>query len=151
MSLTKFNGETNNIQGLADKPTQSASQLKALFDKIGTDIKTYLNGTLTTEIDTALAGKADTTQTDVKIDSEFQYQDVEINISSSLSEGTGFTTYNLPTGYALFTASIVYSNVPGVASIFLIDTEEKEIFVHTFANGGHQGKVKARIVFKKTT
>ena len=58
MSLPKFNGDTNNIQGLADKPTQSASQLKALFDKIGTDIKTYINEILTTEIDTALGTKA---------------------------------------------------------------------------------------------
>jgi len=58
MSLTKFNGDVTNIQGLADKPTQSASALKALFDKIGSDLKTYINGTLTTEIDTALGGKA---------------------------------------------------------------------------------------------
>lgn len=58
MGLTKFNEDTNNIQGLADKPTQSASELKALFDKIGSDIKAYINGTLTTEIDSALARKA---------------------------------------------------------------------------------------------
>lgn len=58
MSLTKFNGETNNIQGLADKPTQTASQLKTLFDKTGDDLKTYINGTLTAEIDTELEKKA---------------------------------------------------------------------------------------------
>lgn len=54
MSLTKFNGDTNNIQGLADRPTQSASDLKAKFDKVGEDLKKYINETLTPEIDTAL-------------------------------------------------------------------------------------------------
>lgn len=58
MSLTKFNGETNNIQSLPDKPTQTATQLKTLFDKAGADIKTYINNTLTTEVDTALGTKA---------------------------------------------------------------------------------------------
>lgn len=59
MSLTKFTGDTNNIQSLADQPNLTASQLKAKFDKTGDDIKTYINGTLTTEIDTALGTKAD--------------------------------------------------------------------------------------------
>lgn len=59
MSLTKFTGDTNNIQSLADQPNLTASQLKAKFDKTGDDIKTYINETLTTEIDTALGTKAD--------------------------------------------------------------------------------------------
>jgi len=55
MGLTKFNVDTNNIQGLANKPTQSASQLKALFDKAGVDIKNYLNQILTEEIDSKIS------------------------------------------------------------------------------------------------
>lgn len=51
MSLTKFTGDVDNIQSLPDKPTQTASQLKTLFDKTGADIKTYINDTLTEEID----------------------------------------------------------------------------------------------------
>ncbi len=51
MSLTKFNEATNNIQGLADKPTLPAEDLKAKFDKVGADLKDYINNTLTPEID----------------------------------------------------------------------------------------------------
>lgn len=82
MNLTKFNGDTNNIQGLADKPTQSASQLKALFDKIGTDIKTYINEILTTEIDTELGNKANNsdvyskTETDTLLGNKANNSDV---------------------------------------------------------------------------
>lgn len=58
MSLTKFTGDTNNIQSLADQPNLTASQLKAKFDKTGDDLKTYINGTLTSELDTELGNKA---------------------------------------------------------------------------------------------
>lgn len=58
MSLTKFTGDVDNIQSLPDKPTQTASQLKTLFDKTGADLKTYINETLTTELDTTLGTKA---------------------------------------------------------------------------------------------
>ena len=52
MSLTKFIGNTNNVQSLPDRPTETASQLKAIFDKTGDDIKKYINNTLTSELDT---------------------------------------------------------------------------------------------------
>ena len=50
MSLTRFTTNVNNVQNLADQPTQSASELKVVFDKAGNDIKTYLNS-LCTEIE----------------------------------------------------------------------------------------------------
>ena len=68
MSLTKFNGATNNIRGLVDKPTQSALQLKTLFDKTGDDLKTYINETLTTEIDAELGTKANSSNVYSKSD-----------------------------------------------------------------------------------
>lgn len=58
MPLSKFTGETNNIQSLPDQPSISASELKAKFDKTGDDLKTYINGTLTSELDTELGNKA---------------------------------------------------------------------------------------------
>jgi hypothetical protein len=58
MSLSKFTGDTNNIQSLPDQPSISASELKAKFDKTGADIKEYINNTLTEEIDTELGNKA---------------------------------------------------------------------------------------------
>jgi hypothetical protein len=44
------------IQALPDEPTISANALKAKFDEGAGLIKTYLNSTLTTEIDAEIAG-----------------------------------------------------------------------------------------------
>ncbi len=55
MALTKFNESVTNHQSLPDKPSLTSSQLKALFDKASVDIKTYINSTLTSEIDTKLS------------------------------------------------------------------------------------------------
>ena len=56
MGLTKFMTNVNNIQDLSDKPNEidglTSAELKAKFDKAGADIKSYINGTLTEEIDT---------------------------------------------------------------------------------------------------
>ena len=93
MSLTKFNGATNNIRGLADKPTQSALQLKTLFDKTGDDLKTYINETLTTEIDTALGTKADSSN--VYLKGDFAILTGKMNISN---EG-GYIYFNYPPGF----------------------------------------------------
>ena len=55
MALTKFNENVNNVQGLANQPTQTATQLKEVFDKAGSDIKTYINTVLTAEIDSKIS------------------------------------------------------------------------------------------------
>ena len=59
MALTKFLVDVNNIQALSDRPNEidglDSSQLKEKFDKAGGDIKSYLNNTLTQELDLALA------------------------------------------------------------------------------------------------
>jgi len=55
MAITKFTESVNNIQNLSDNPNTSgmtAAELKARFDKAGTDIKNYINDTLTEEMDT---------------------------------------------------------------------------------------------------
>ncbi len=46
--------DVNNIQGLADKPNaagMSSTDLKQAFDKAGADLKSFLNNTLTSEVD----------------------------------------------------------------------------------------------------
>ena len=59
MALTKFTANVNNIQALSDRPNEidglTSAELKERFDRAGADIKEYLNDTLTTEVDTALA------------------------------------------------------------------------------------------------
>lgn len=59
MALTKFLVDVNNIQALSDRPNEidglTSAELKEKFDKAGSDIKSYLNNTLTQELDSALA------------------------------------------------------------------------------------------------
>lgn len=61
MSLTKCTVDTDVISNLADEPTLTAAQLKAKFDKEADDLKTYLNSTLTTEVDSLVS----TTRTEI--------------------------------------------------------------------------------------
>jgi len=64
MALTKMTQDVNNIQALSDRPNSidglTAAELKAKYDKAGSDIKTYINTILTTEIDEAIATIPDT-------------------------------------------------------------------------------------------
>ena len=57
MALTKFEKDMAVIQGLDDEPNDAggltATQLKAKFDEGGKAIKTFINGTLIPEIQTA--------------------------------------------------------------------------------------------------
>ncbi len=63
MALTKLTANVNNIQALSDKPNEidglSSSELKERFDRAGATIKTYINDTLTTEIDAIVSGFSD--------------------------------------------------------------------------------------------
>ncbi len=98
MSLTKFNEETNNIQSLPDKPTLLASELKGKFDKTGDDLKTYINETLTAEIDTELEKKANNSNVYTKAQSNTNFKangDFTVISGSHLFNGT--TKYfNIP-------------------------------------------------------
>lgn len=72
MAISKFNVEVNNIQALDDNPNtsgMSSSELKATFDKAGADIKTYINNTLTDEIDTTISSSV--SQINTRIDGLF--------------------------------------------------------------------------------
>lgn len=66
MALTKLTANVANIIGLGDNPNEgatplSSTELKNTFDKAGTDIKNYINNTLTEELDTKLT----TTSSDI--------------------------------------------------------------------------------------
>lgn len=73
MALTKLTVNVNNIQALSDRPNEidglDAAELKERFDKAGADIKTYLNETLTEEIDEALETIPDVSNFVVNTDS----------------------------------------------------------------------------------
>lgn len=61
MALTKLTTDLGVIAALSDLPNATdgltAAQLKAKFDEGPNDIKTFINNTLTTELDTALAAR----------------------------------------------------------------------------------------------
>ena len=56
MSLTKLTANLNTHQSLADDPSLTPSALKAKWDEAPNAIKTYVNETLTPEVDTLVAG-----------------------------------------------------------------------------------------------
>lgn len=60
MNLTNFTANVNNIQALSDRPNTAdgltSAELKAKFDKAGSDIKEYLNGTHIPELEEFLNG-----------------------------------------------------------------------------------------------
>ena len=68
MALTKLTTNLNNIQALHDSPNTSdgltADELKEKFDKAGNDIKSYINNTLTTELDSTIGDTYTKTQVD---------------------------------------------------------------------------------------
>lgn len=55
MALSKFLTDVNNISALSDRPNEidglTSAELKARFDKAGGDIKTFINETLTEQVD----------------------------------------------------------------------------------------------------
>lgn len=61
MALTKLTTNVENVQALSDTPNATegltSAQLKEVFDKAGVDIKTYINDTLTAQVDTGLGEK----------------------------------------------------------------------------------------------
>lgn len=59
MSLSKFSQAVNNVSNLPDKPSSTPAELKRVFDKVGADLKDYINNTLTEEVDEAFEGKVD--------------------------------------------------------------------------------------------
>ena len=61
--LSKLTADVNNIQALSDRPNTAdgltSHELKERFDKAGSDIKDYLNNTLTEEIEDNFIGDDD--------------------------------------------------------------------------------------------
>lgn len=102
MPLTKLTENVNNIQALSDLPNTidgiTSSQLKEAFDKAGADIKTYLNETLTEELDTVVSNSV--TTSDYRLTNSRQCNNTFANWSTArwnlkIKYGT-----TLPSGYS---------------------------------------------------
>ena len=68
MALSTYTGATNYIAQLSDQPNDneglSAAELKALFDKFGTEFKQYFNETHVPEVETQINAAAQGISTD---------------------------------------------------------------------------------------
>lgn len=68
MALTKLTTNLNNIQALHDRPNVTdgltADELKERFDRAGNEIKSYINNTLTEELDDVVANTYSSTEID---------------------------------------------------------------------------------------
>lgn len=137
MSLTKFNGATNNIRGLADKPTQSALQLKTLFDKTGDDLKTYINETLTTEIDAELGTKANSSSVYTKEQADEKYKSngdiVVVSANFTAFGGRDDASVDFPAGFNAENCIVIGvcgKNVGGAITTIpyvVFDTEKSKV------------------------
>lgn len=58
MALTRLTGNFNNVENLPDQPTESAQEIKAIFDKSGIDLKNFINTVLIPEIESYFLQKA---------------------------------------------------------------------------------------------
>lgn len=94
--LTKLTVDVNNIQALSDRPNTAdgltSHELKERFDKAGSDIKSYLNNTLTEEVEENFIGNDDERLTNSrKCNNEFDNflsarDNLKIKAGSSLPE-----------------------------------------------------------------
>lgn len=98
VNLTNLTANVNNIQGLSDRPNIAdgitAQQLKALFDKAASDIKTYINGTLIPELETELNQMVTDVYTKSQIDSQIEtvnnsITNIQNNYQTKATSGTG--------------------------------------------------------------
>ena len=95
MSFPKCSVETNNVQKLADSPTQSAQDLKKVFDKAGEDIKEYINDKLLPAITKDIGdSKTDTQKLILKT---YKYN------ATTLAEITETEDYTIPATYKVNT------------------------------------------------
>lgn len=128
MSLTKLTTDLENIQALSDTPNSTegltADELKALFDKAPTDIKTYINDTLTTEVDTALGLKVNTanivntlvsTSTTLPLSAAQgkALQDGKLNITDSYKQGIDVADLDNATTSGCYSFAPTTTHIPG--------------------------------------
>lgn len=141
MATTKFTTDTAVIAGLADLPNATsgltAAQLKAKFDESATAIKTYINDTLTVEVDASLtadSGALTTHKTSSDHDGRY-YTETELNagqldtryyteteIDANLVTKTDLTTTRKLSATGDFTGTLngaaIVASEPGLSSLF---------------------------------
>lgn len=141
MSLTKFNESVTNHQSLPDKPTQSSTDLKILFDKVGVDIKNYLNQTLTEELDSIISEF----QTNINnmLDSVYPIGSIYMSVNntnpSSLFGGTwvAWGSGKVPVGFNADETEFNEAEKTGGEKSHQLSVNEMPTHSHTFHGYSH--------------
>lgn len=100
MALTKLTTNLNNIQALHDRPNVTdgltADELKERFDRAGNDIKTYINNTLTEEIDNLTSDNYSKDEIDAMFgglsDTYYNKTQIDNTFQPKITYGTGAPT-----------------------------------------------------------
>lgn len=86
MAYTLFGADVENVSNLSDLPNAddglTSAELKAVFDKAGKDIKSYLNGTLVPELDVGAAKAFTVTFPSGVTSYEYTYASYGLNANS---------------------------------------------------------------------
>lgn len=97
LALTKLTDDLDIIQALADLPNTTdgltAQQLKAKFDEAVNLVKTYVNNTLTAELDTDFATKADLAASELGDISDNTLTEAKMATEMKKDVATGVASY----------------------------------------------------------
>lgn len=84
MAIPTCNADTTAVSNLPDSPAIPSSELKAVFDKAGTEIKTYINEQqnpgINSTINSAISG-VNTTITNMQTTNNARFTNIENNIT----------------------------------------------------------------------
>lgn len=91
MSLTKLSATVTNVGALENLPNDTsgltATQLKAVFDKAGVDIKDYINNTLTSELDSTIVTTITSVIDDLIALNSYQVADIKYVATTTAPSG----------------------------------------------------------------
>lgn len=152
MGLRKLLENLNIIQALPDKPTNTATELKQQFDLSGNKIKTYINETLTEDLDSALSTinttlstmvtKGDSNQSLIVTDLE-EWGGTDDGFWSGYLTITDLTQY----GYDFVTAQVIETPANCVGSIYKI--EDGKVYFNIMGKTSWSGHFQIRLIYRR--
>ncbi len=156
MGFTKSTVVTTNISDLADQPTISATELKAKFDKYGTDDKPFVNSLIDeleavtggSSIGTNATGVAATNVTDALAENRQAIANIDVSgkaDKTNVLELNNTTAFTPDADYEPSTKKYVDDGIAGVVAGSLPDGSVEDIKLSNTA-----GQIKARVTTNTT-
>lgn len=133
MAITQCTADTSAVSNLPDAPSLTPTELKATFDKGGTEIKNYINNTMIGDITSTISSTAST------INATINSKDTQYNTRMTTIEGNVSTLSG--------TVSTLSSTVSGLSTSVsnlttTVNGKQKTITSGTAApSGGSNGDI----------